>query len=44
MYDIELVREILRQILGAAQTITKRFAPITSYEDFVISEAGLEKQ
>ena len=33
MYDIELVREILRQILGAAQTITKRFAPITSYED-----------
>jgi uncharacterized protein with HEPN domain len=43
MYDIELVREILRQILGAAQTITKRFVPITSYEDFVISEAGLEK-
>jgi uncharacterized protein with HEPN domain len=43
MYDIDLVREILRQILGAAQTITKRFAPITSYEDFVISEAGLEK-
>ena len=43
MYDIELVREILRQILGATQTITKRFAPITSYEDFVISEAGLEK-
>ena len=44
MYDIELVREILRQILGAAQTITKRFVPITSPEDFVISEAGLEKQ
>jgi len=43
MYDIELVREILRQILGAAQTITKRFVPITSPEDFVISEAGLEK-
>jgi hypothetical protein len=30
MYDIELVREVLRQILGATQTITKRFAPITS--------------
>lgn len=43
MYDIELVREILRQILGAAQTITRRFAPITSPEDFVRSEAGLEK-
>jgi uncharacterized protein with HEPN domain len=43
MYDIELVREILRQILGATQTISRRFAPITSPEDFVISEAGLEK-
>jgi len=44
MYDIELAREILRQILGAAQTVTKRFVPITSPEDFVISDAGLEKQ
>lgn len=43
MYDIELVREILRQVLGAAQTIAKRFAPITSPEDFVSSEEGLEK-
>ena len=43
MYDIELVREILRQILGATQTVTRRFAPITSPEDFVTSEAGLEK-
>jgi len=43
MYDIELVREILSQIRGAAQTIAKRFAPITSSEDFVSSEAGLEK-
>jgi len=43
MYDIELVREILRQVLGAARTIAKRFAPITSPEDFVSSEAGLEK-
>ena len=24
MYDIELVKEILHQILGSAQTITKR--------------------
>jgi len=43
MYDVELVREILRQILGATQTITRRFAPITSPKDFVTSEAGLEK-
>jgi len=43
MYDTELVREILHRILGAAQTIARRFAPITSPEDFVRSEAGLEK-
>ena len=40
MYDIELVKEILRQILWSAQTIAKRFAPITSPEDFVASESG----
>jgi hypothetical protein len=38
-----LAREILRQVLGSAQTIAKRFAPITSPEDFVSSEEGLEK-
>jgi hypothetical protein len=43
MYDTELVKEILRQILWSAQTIAKRFAPITSPEDFVASESGLEK-
>jgi len=43
MYDIELVKEILGQILWSAQTIAKRFAPITSAEDFVASELGLEK-
>ena len=43
MYDIELVKEILRQILWSAQTITRRFVPITSPEDFVVSESGLEK-
>ena len=43
MYDIELVTEILRQILCSAQTIAKRFTPITSPEDFVASESGLEK-
>ncbi|MFQ6099678.1 MAG: DUF86 domain-containing protein [Anaerolineae bacterium] len=43
MYDIELVKEILRQILWSAQTITKRFASIASPEDFVTSEEGLEK-
>jgi uncharacterized protein with HEPN domain len=43
MYDIELVKEILQQVLWSAQTITKRFASIASPEDFVISEEGLEK-
>ena len=43
MYDIELVKEILRQVLWSAQTIGKRFAPIASPEDFVASESGLEK-
>jgi len=28
MYDIELVKEILHQILWSAQTIAKRFASI----------------
>jgi len=43
MYDSELVKEILRQILWSAQTIAKRFASITSPEDFLLSEEGLEK-
>lgn len=43
MFDVELTREILRQVLSAARTIAKRFAPIASAEDFLSSEAGLEK-
>ncbi len=43
MYDIELVREILRQVLYSAQTVARRSAPITSPEDFLRSEEGLEK-
>ncbi len=43
MYDVELVKEILAQLLWSTQTIVKRFAPITSPEDFVLSDAGLEK-
>ena len=42
-YDLDLAREILRQILRSAQTIAKRFEPITSPADFVVSEEGLEK-
>jgi uncharacterized protein with HEPN domain len=43
MYDLELVREILRQILWSAETIAKRFEPITLPQDFLVSDAGLEK-
>jgi hypothetical protein len=42
-YDLDLAREILRQILWSAQTITKRFEPITAPDDFIASEEGLEK-
>ena len=43
MYDLDLIREILRQILWSAETIVKRFEPITSPQDFSDSDAGLEK-
>lgn len=43
MYDVALVREILRQIHWSAQTILKRFEPVGSPEDFTASDEGLEK-
>jgi uncharacterized protein with HEPN domain len=43
MYDVELAREILNQIFWSAETVAKRFEPITSSHDFVVSDAGLEK-
>ncbi len=43
MFDVDLVKEILNQILKAAQTIVKRFSTISSPDDFLISEQGLEK-
>ncbi len=43
MYDVELVKAILDQLLWSTQTIVKRFIPITSPEDFTLSDAGLEK-
>jgi uncharacterized protein with HEPN domain len=43
MYDLELVKEILRQILWSAETISKRFEPITSPQEFLASDTTLEK-
>ncbi len=43
MFDLGFVREILHQILWSAETIARRFEPITSAQDFLASDAGLEK-
>lgn len=43
MYDSVLVLEILNQIYQAAATISKRFEPIKSVNDFTDSEGGMEK-
>lgn len=43
MYDKELVREILTQILKSADTILYRFQPVIEVKDFTDSLAGMEK-
>ncbi|MBC7258603.1 MAG: DUF86 domain-containing protein [Chloroflexi bacterium] len=43
MYDVAVVGDVLREILAAIRTVAKRFAPVRSVDDFVQSEAGLEK-
>ena len=43
MYDKELIREILSQILTATDTILYRFKPIKMVNDFTDSPSGREK-
>ncbi|MFH0995989.1 MAG: HepT-like ribonuclease domain-containing protein [Pseudomonadota bacterium] len=43
MYDKELIREILTQILKSADTILYRFLPVKEVKDFTDSPAGMEK-
>jgi uncharacterized protein with HEPN domain len=43
MYDKELVRETLTQILKSAETILYRFKPVREVKDFTDSLAGMEK-
>jgi uncharacterized protein with HEPN domain len=43
MSDLTLALEILRQIEWSLQTIQKRFQPITSPDDFIATDEGLEK-
>ena len=43
MYDSELAVEILNKILKSAQIVLKRFKQIKSPDDFILSDAGLER-
>jgi len=43
MYDRDLVREILAQILKASETVISRFTPVKKVNDFTDSPAGMEK-
>ena len=43
MYDLTLVQEILVQITGAINKINRRFKPIKSSDDFLESDAGVDK-
>jgi uncharacterized protein with HEPN domain len=43
MPDVELLKEILRQILQSVKTIARRFEPICSAGDFTSSDEGMEK-
>ena len=43
MYDIELAREILKQIYHATELILKRFESVQNVSDFTNSPAGMVK-
>ena len=43
MFDMELVKETLRQILIAANRIERRFKDILTPDDFLNSDEGIDK-
>jgi uncharacterized protein with HEPN domain len=43
MYDRDLVKEILSQILKALDTVIQRFGPVKTLADFTGSPVGMEK-
>ncbi|MCK4763450.1 MAG: DUF86 domain-containing protein [Candidatus Aminicenantes bacterium] len=43
MFDKELANEILSRIYRSTQIVLKRFKPITSSDDFIKTEEGLER-
>ncbi len=43
MYDVELVREILRQIFEAGKRIERRFSLVRHSDDFLAGDDGLDR-
>ncbi|MDY0221947.1 MAG: DUF86 domain-containing protein [Desulfobacterium sp.] len=43
MFDRELAKEILKQIMAAANRIERRFNGVCSSDDFLLSDAGTDK-
>lgn len=43
MYDKELARHIIEQVLQSSKTITARFKPVQTVNDFTDSPDGMEK-
>ena len=43
MYDKDLAKEILSQILKALNTVADRFSPVKAVEDLTSSPEGMEK-
>jgi hypothetical protein len=43
MYDCELAREVLHQIINAIDIIIKRIESVNTANDFTDSPAGMEK-
>ena len=43
MYDRDLAKEILSQILRSLDTVIHRFAPVKSLADLTDSPSGMEK-
>ena len=43
MFDRELAKEILKQVIYAANRIDRRFKGVHNSDDFLLSDAGIDK-
>lgn len=43
MFDVDLVREVLRQIHEACRRIERRFAPVRQPDEFLATDEGLDR-